>query len=59
MLHLKLIYDLLENHPFSFLPLMKQALQLVCSICFSADTEAMLFQRCAIYSLNILKQVRF
>ncbi len=30
----------------------------MCNICFSTETESLLFQRCAIYSLNILKQVR-
>ncbi len=59
VLHLKLVYDLLETHPFSFLPVMKQTLQLVCSICFAPETESLLFQRCAIYSLNVLKQVIF
>ena len=30
VLQMKLVADLLENHPFSFLPVMKEALNVIC-----------------------------
>ena len=57
VLHLKILTDLLECHPFSFLHTMKPALELICSLCFSQESAGLLFQRFTIYSLNIIKQV--
>jgi len=57
ILHLKLFTDLLENHPYSFLVVMKDCLQFICWLCFTSEGSSLLFQRAAIFSLNILKQV--
>lgn len=57
VLHLKILTDLLECHPFSFLHTMKPALELICSLCFSQESASLLFQRFTIFSLNIIKQV--
>ena len=57
VLHLKILTDLLEGHPFSFLHTMKPALELICSLCFSQESAGLLFQRFTIFSLNIIKQV--
>lgn len=57
VLYLKIISDLLENHPFSFLPILKQTLTVVCSLCFTQQGEGLLFQRFIIFSFNIVKQV--
>ena len=57
VLHLKILTDLLECHPFSFLHTMKPTLELICSLCFSQESAGLLFQRFTIFSLNIIKQV--
>ena len=57
VLHMKLLADLLENHPFSFLPVMKEALNVICRLCFTPEGENLLFQRFIIMSFNIIKQV--
>ena len=57
VLTLKLFTDLLENHPYSFLQVLKNALQLICWLCFTADGRDLVFQRLVIFCLNILKQV--
>ena len=36
VLHLKLLTDLQDNHPYSFVPLMRPSLELVCGLCFSS-----------------------
>ena len=56
VLQLKLFTDLLENHPYSFLPVLKDALQFICWLCFTVDGSALVFQRLVIFCLNILKQ---
>ena len=57
VLQLKLLADLLENHPFSFLKVMKETLNVVCRLCFTNEGEGLLFQRFIIISFNIIKQV--
>ena len=58
VLHMKLFTDLLDNHPFSFSPLLRSTLEFVCGVCFPQDaSESLLFQRFTIYSLNLIKQV--
>ena len=57
ILQLKLFTDILEHHPYSFLVVMKDCLQFVCWLCFTAEGCSLLFQRSAIFALNILKQV--
>ena len=57
ILHLKLFTDLLENHPYSFLVVMKECLQFICWLCFTPEGTSLIFQRSAIFALNILKQV--
>ena len=57
VLTLKLYTDLLENHPYSFLPVLKDSLQLICWLCFTEDGRQLVFQRLVIFCLNILKQV--
>ncbi len=57
VLHMKLLGDLLENHPFSFLPVLKEALTVICRLCFTPEGEGLLFQRFIIMSFNIIKQV--
>ena len=54
---MKLLADLLENHPFSFLPVMKDALNVICRLCFTPEGEGLLFQRFIIMCFNIIKQV--
>lgn len=54
---MKLLADLLENHPFSFLPVMKESLNVICRLCFTPEGEGLLFQRFIIMSFNIIKQV--
>ena len=56
VLQMKLLADLLENHPFSFLPVMKEALNVICRLCFTPEGEGLLFQRFIIMSFNIIKQ---
>jgi len=57
ILHLKLLSDLLENDPYYFLVIMKECLQFICWLCFTPEGSSLMFQRAAIFSLNILKQV--
>ena len=57
VLHMKLLADLLENHPFSFLSVMKEALNVICRLCFTPEGEGLLFQRFIIMCFNIIKQV--
>jgi len=57
VLQMKLVADLLENHPFSFLPVMKEALNVICRLCFTPEGEGLLFQRFIIMCFNIIKQV--
>ena len=57
VLQMKLLADLLENHPFSFLPVMKEALNVICRLCFTPEGEGVLFQRFIIMCFNIIKQV--
>ena len=54
---LKLFTDLLENHPYSFIPLLKDALQFICCLCFMEEGRTLVFQRLVIFCLNILKQI--
>ena len=56
VLHLKVLTDLLETHPFSFLPVLRPTLEFICSMCFNSD-PALLFQRFTIFCLNLMKQV--
>lgn len=56
MLFLKLLSDLLDNHPFSFLPVLKSSLDLICFSCFTAEGQKLVFQRFSIFALNLLKQ---
>lgn len=49
--------DLLENHPFAFVPHINTALTFVCSLCFTEQGEGLLFQRFTIFCLNLLKGV--
>ncbi len=56
VLHLKMVADLLEQHPFSFMPVMKESLGTICSLCFTNEGEGLLFQRFIILAFNILKQ---
>jgi hypothetical protein len=59
VLHLKILSDLLESHPFSFLPILRPTLELVCSLCFgpTSASDGLLFQRFTIFCLNLVKQV--
>ena len=57
ILQLKLFTDLLEHHPYSFLPVLRDSLQFVCWLCFTEEGTALVFQRLAILCLNILKSV--
>ena len=57
VLNVKLFTDLLENHPYSFLSVLKDALQFICWLCFTEDGRCLVFQRLVIFCLNILKQV--
>lgn len=57
VLHAKLLADLLENHPYSFMPVMKDTLSIICRLCFTPEGEGLLFQRFIIMSFNIIKQV--
>ena len=57
VLMLKLFTDLLENHPYSFLPILKDSLQFICWLCFTEGGRVLVFQRLVIFCLNILKQV--
>ena len=45
VLHLKLLADLLENHPFSYLKVMKESLNVICRLCFTNEGDGLLFQR--------------
>jgi len=57
VLHQKIWYDLLENHPFSFVPHLRTALTFVCSLCFTEQGEGILFPRFTIFCLNLVKGV--
>lgn len=57
ILHLKMLANLLEIHPYSFLPVMKDALNVICSLCFTSEGDGLLFQRFIIMSFNIIKEV--
>lgn len=56
VLHLKVLTDLLETHPFSFLPILQPSLEFICAICFNSE-PGLLFQRFTIFCLNLMKQV--
>ncbi len=61
VLHLKTLSDLLDAHPFSFLPLLNKTLQFICEQCFSAEAlnhfGTASFRRFNIFAINLLKQV--
>ena len=57
VLHQKIWYDLLENHPFSFVPHISTCLTFICSLCFTPQGEGLMFQRFTIFSLNLLKAI--
>jgi hypothetical protein len=57
ILQMKLFADLLESHPFSFVPLLRQVTEFACNICFTPAGNGLLFQRFSVYCLNLLKQV--
>ena len=56
VLHQKIWYDLLENHPFSFVQHISTCLSFICSLCFTNQGEGLLFQRFTIFNLNLLKR---
>ena len=55
VLHAKIWYDLLESHPFSFVPHIQTALGFICSLCFTEQGDGLLFQRFTIFCLNLIK----
>ena len=57
VLHQKIWYDLLENHPFSFVQHISTCLSFICSLCFTAQGDGLLFQRFTIFNLNLLKSI--
>ena len=57
VLHQKIWYDLLENHPFSFVQHITTSLSFICSLCFTPEGEGLLFQRFTIFSLNLMKGI--
>jgi len=57
VLHQKIWYDLLENHPFSFVQHINTCLTFICSLCFTPQGEGLMFQRFTIFSLNLLKGI--
>lgn len=57
VLQLKLFNDLLDTHPYSFVPLMRTCLTFVASTCFTDEGERLLFTRFTIFALNLLKLV--
>ena len=57
VLHQKIWYDLLENHPFSFVQHISTCLSFICSLCFTPQGEGHMFQRFTIFSLNLLKGI--
>jgi len=57
VLHQKIWYDLLENHPFSFVQHISTCLSFICSLCFTPAGEGLLFQRFTIFCLNLLKGI--
>ena len=57
VLHQKIWYDLLENHPFSFVQHINTCLSFICSLCFTPQGEGLLFQRFTIFSLNLMKGI--
>ena len=57
VLHLKILHDVLETHPFSFISVLKQTLEFLCSLCYTPQGEHLIFPRFVIFSLNIMKQV--
>lgn len=57
VLHQKIWSEFLENHPYSFVSLIRPALTFVCSMCFTDEGKGLLFQRFIIFSFNLLKGI--
>ncbi|XP_040583365.1 importin-11 [Lepeophtheirus salmonis] len=57
ILYMKIMKDVQECHPFSFIPVLKQSLEFVCSLIFTDQGAPYVFPRFVIFCLNFIKQV--
>lgn len=53
----KIIGDLLETHPFSFVPFLQGALEFSAYFGFSEEGQRLVFERVTIHTLNLLKGI--
>lgn len=53
----KVLRDVLEMHPFSYMPFIKPSLETSVSLCFTEAGEGLLFERFMVQSLNLIKAI--
>lgn len=53
----KVVADLLEIHPFSFVPFLSAGLEFAAFFGFSEEGRALVFERVAIHALNLMKAI--
>ncbi|KAH6938891.1 hypothetical protein HPB50_014678 [Hyalomma asiaticum] len=57
VLFTKVLHDVLELHPFSYIPFIKPSLETAVSLCFTEAGEGLLFERFIVQSLNLIKAI--
>ncbi|KAK8782150.1 hypothetical protein V5799_016510 [Amblyomma americanum] len=57
VLFTKVLHDVLELHPFSYIPFIKPSLETAISLCFTEAGEGLLFERFIVQSLNLIKAI--
>lgn len=57
VLFTKVLHDVLELHPFSYVPFIKPSLECAISLCFTEAGEGLLFERFIVQSLNLIKAI--
>lgn len=53
----KVVADLLEIHPLSFVPFLSTGLEFAAYFGFSEEGRALVFERVAIHALNMMKAI--
>uniref|UniRef100_T1IKF5 Importin N-terminal domain-containing protein n=1 Tax=Strigamia maritima TaxID=126957 RepID=T1IKF5_STRMM len=53
----KVLMDVLENHPFSYVPFIKSSLELCVNCLFTNEGKVKLFERFTIHCLNLIKGI--
>lgn len=53
----KVLHDVLEVHPFSYVPFIKPTLECAVTLCFTDDGQGLLFERFIVQCFNLVKAI--